>query len=393
MPVTRFLVRRPPAAGGITVRLRRRRPAVGRRSASSTATAPTSPRTPSARSSACSTARTSAGCSPARSATSASRRGPSSTTPPRSRPRSTSRPIREPPVQGRARLRATARRRSSCRTCWPSSAPTCWRSTRTPRPAGRARLRPRRRTPSDVADLVRASGAHLGAVHRPRRRAPHAHRRRGPRAHRHRGRCWRFVDARVRPPARRPHRPAGAVSQARRAICARRTASSVLYTKLSTPALMDAASRAGRRLRRQRRRRLHPPGLPARLRRRRHVGEAARPAGPQRGAARRRSSPSLPARAHRPRDGRDAVGAEGRRDAHAGRAEQGPRARARRRRQGASTTTAGRSRCPTPRSRSPTSGPRAPPTPRPAAWPRSTPGASARCCAERRDRGSPRPSA
>ena len=50
-------------------------------------TASTSPRTPSARSSGCSTARTSAGCSPARSATSASRPGRSSTTPPRWRPR------------------------------------------------------------------------------------------------------------------------------------------------------------------------------------------------------------------------------------------------------------------------------------------------------------------
>ena len=31
---------------------------------------------------------------------------------------------------------ATGRRRSSCRTCSPSSAPTCWASTRTRRPAG-----------------------------------------------------------------------------------------------------------------------------------------------------------------------------------------------------------------------------------------------------------------
>ena len=52
------------------------RPAVGGRPLLRQRRAPTSPRTPSARSSGCSTARTSAGSSPPRSATSASRRGP-----------------------------------------------------------------------------------------------------------------------------------------------------------------------------------------------------------------------------------------------------------------------------------------------------------------------------
>ncbi len=90
VPVTRFIIRRPTARGWPHGPARRRRPPVGRRSASSTATASTSPRTPSARSSGSSPARTSGGCSPARSATSASPRGRSSTTPRRSRRRSTS---------------------------------------------------------------------------------------------------------------------------------------------------------------------------------------------------------------------------------------------------------------------------------------------------------------
>ena len=77
--------------------------------------------------------------------------------------------------------------------------------------------------------------------------------------------------------------------------------------------------------------------------------------------------------------------------------EQGPRARARRRREGASTTTAGCWRCPTRGAGHPRLGRGRRPTPRPAAWPRSTPGASASCCAEtaagpaRRSRGRRRP--
>ena len=71
--------------------------------------------------------------------------------------------------------------------------------------------------------------------------------------------------------------------------------------------------------------------------------------------------------AHRPRDRRHPVGAEGPGDAHPGRAQQGPRARAGRRGQGASTTTAGCWPCPTPRSPSPTSGPRRRPTATPGA--------------------------
>ena len=82
VPVTRFHVRRPRAAGGVTVRLGRRRPAVGRdpllrrrrhrhrrgRAAQDRAAVPPGGLP--------------AGASPPRSATSASRPGPSSTTPP-----------------------------------------------------------------------------------------------------------------------------------------------------------------------------------------------------------------------------------------------------------------------------------------------------------------------
>ena len=53
----------------------------------------------------------------------------------------------------------------------------------------------------NVADLVRASGAHLGAVHRAGWGADHAHRRRGPCAHRHRVAAG-DGHPRGRPPAR-----------------------------------------------------------------------------------------------------------------------------------------------------------------------------------------------
>ena len=70
-PVPRPLA--PGASAALTVRLRPRRPVERGRSASSTRPAPTSPRTPSARSSACSSGRTTGGCCPRRSATSRSR--------------------------------------------------------------------------------------------------------------------------------------------------------------------------------------------------------------------------------------------------------------------------------------------------------------------------------
>ena len=101
-----------------------------------------------------------------RSATSASRPGPSSSTPPRSRPPSTSRPIRGGRLQGRGRLRygstvvRHAQRAGQARRRRAGGQPLRLhrraRSTSTATP-----------TPSDVAGLVRASGAHLGAVSTP----------------------------------------------------------------------------------------------------------------------------------------------------------------------------------------------------------------------------------
>ena len=56
------------------------------------------------------------------------------------------------------------RRRSSCRTCWPSSAPTCSAVNPYASTAGRHRRSTAAEHAEQVADLVRASGAHLGAV-------------------------------------------------------------------------------------------------------------------------------------------------------------------------------------------------------------------------------------
>ncbi len=102
------------------------------------------------------------GPGPRRSVTSGSRPAPSSTTP---RPSSTRSTCRRParPASSWCSTTPSARPASSCPPCWPSSRPRCWWSTRTPtRPAcspstGQAAA-------ARVSELVRASGAHLGAV-------------------------------------------------------------------------------------------------------------------------------------------------------------------------------------------------------------------------------------
>ena len=250
--------------------------------------------------------------------------------------------------------------------------------------AGHDRLRPRRRTPRGVAALVRASGAHLGAVHRPRRRAPHPHRRRRATsstdteallALRRRWCRDHLLGDRVALPVDVSRR-GRASSPSRHGVAGR------AGRRLSTPALMDAATEAGVGFAASLDGGFILP-VPARLRRRRLAGQAARAAGPSTDAALSEvvddAAPrcTSPTRRWSPRGSRRAS------SCGPGRAEQGPRARARRRGEGAPRRRAGCSRCPTPRSRSPTSGPRARPTPRPGAWPRSTPAASARCCAER----------
>ena len=176
------------AQGGITVRLAPDDPAVGRDPLLRRRRRRHRPRRRSARSSGCSTARTSAGRSPATSATSASRPGPrvlhgrarASTVdvdgdprPPASRSCSTTR-------YGAAVVRHAER-------AGQARAPTCWRSTRTPRPPGVVDVRPRRARRPAWPSLVRASGAHLGAVLDPDGEhltlidddGPRAHRRRG----------------------------------------------------------------------------------------------------------------------------------------------------------------------------------------------------------------------
>ena len=327
-----------------------------------------------------------------RSATSASRPGPSSTTPPRSRRPSTSSAIRARRLQGRRRLRlrldvvrhaeraGQARRRRARR-----------QPVRLDRRASSASTATA--TPRDVADLVRASGAHLGAVHRPRRRAPHAHRRRGPRAHRRPRRCWRSLDAACRPPARRPRSPCRSPSAGRpsaiagaprrrgrvhQAVHAARSWTRPPSRASASPPATTAASSSPASC---------PPSTPP------PRSSSCSSCWPHERPRCRRSSTTLPRVAHRPRDRRHAVGAEGhwscarwssmskdrevelvdgvkvhpRRRVGAGPAR--PR--------GAGHPRLGRGRRP---------------TPRPAAWPRSTPGASASCCAERRARANPRPS-
>ena len=86
------------------------------------------------------------------------------------------------------------------------------------RGAGRQPVRVHRRaharptsttTPSGVADLVRASGSHLGAVLDPDGEQPHADRRRGPRPRPTTRRCWPCSRCSPGKIARRPGGPAG----------------------------------------------------------------------------------------------------------------------------------------------------------------------------------------
>ena len=131
-----------PALAGITVRLAPDDPAVGgapllRRGGASTSTRP-----PNGRSSGSTTARTSAGSWPARSATSAFRPGPSSTTRPPSSTPSTCRRARHRPVSSWSSTTPSGRPASSCPTCSPSSRPRCWWSIPYANTAGVADLRP-----------------------------------------------------------------------------------------------------------------------------------------------------------------------------------------------------------------------------------------------------------
>ena len=188
-----------------------------------------------------------------------------------------------------------------------------------------------------------------------------------------------------RPPARRPDRAAGR-RQPPRSSDARRRARrrGPLHQDRPPPRSWTRPAEPGVGLRRQRRRRVHPPRLPARLRRRRHPRQAARAAGPRADRACRRSSPSCPASHVAHETVVTPWEQKGTGHAHAGRADartasvelvDGVKVLPRRRLgpgaarpRGAGHPRVGRGRRP---------------TPRPAASPRSTPGASASSCAER----------
>ena len=185
-----------------------------------------------------------------------------------------------PPVQGRHRLRATA----STSFVMPNVLAKLGAEVLAVNPyastAGDPGLRP-----GPARRSGGGAGPGLGRPprrgDRPRRRAAHADRRHRPRAQRHRG------AARAARPAVGDDRSATGVAlpvaaTARTPKPGRRHGGQVRPTKMATAALMEAAAGRRRRLRRQPGRRLHPARLPARLRRRRHVRQDARPAGPPR---------------------------------------------------------------------------------------------------------------
>ena len=130
-----------------------------------------------------------------------------------------------------------------------------------------------------VSDLVRASGRAARCRVRPRRRATDLDRRRGRRLDAHRG----HPDVRgagVRPPARGPHRPAGQHDGSRGADRHRARRHHPAHEDLR-PRTHGGRHRRRGRVRGRRARRVHPPRLPARVRRGRGPGEDAGPAGPR----------------------------------------------------------------------------------------------------------------
>ena len=246
------------------------------RSASSTATAATSTRRRSARSSGCSTARTSGARSAATSATSCSRPARSSSTPPRSSTSSTSSGCGDRAFKvvldysfGAASLvmpAVLAKVGADVLAVNPFAAPR--------RPPSTAEDATRRL--ARIGELVRASGSDLGMVIDPdgetaRRRRRHAATSSSPEE----------LLARRRRADRRGRCP-GRASRCRSPSPARWSGSSARRTRWCGPEALGREPHGGRverprRLRGVARRRLHLARLPARLRRRGHAGEAARP--------------------------------------------------------------------------------------------------------------------
>ena len=164
-----------------------------------------------------------------------------------------------------------------------------------------------------VAGLVRASGAHLGAVFDPDGERLTLIDDEGPCSPTPRhcsptsSWCAATCSAtRIALPVNVTAHATSGWPSARRARC--------VDTKLSTAALMDAATEPGVGFAADGEGGFILPGFLARLRRRRRAREGARPAGPHRAAAVRGRGRAA-AGPHGPRDRRDAVGPEGHGDA------------------------------------------------------------------------------
>ena len=190
-----------------------------------------------------------------------------------------------------------------------------------------------RRPPGDpeeqvarIADARAGVGQRARVRDRPRRRAGHDHRRRRPRRSSPMKRCSRSCALVAEARARRARsRCRSSVTQEAERIAAERGAE-IVWTKLADASLMEVAASDGRHVRRRRPTagssgptsslRSTPPATLVKLL---DLLAASRP------AAVRRSCATLPVGPHRARDGRHAVGAQGRGDARDRGAASGPR--------------------------------------------------------------------
>ena len=135
--------------------------------------------------------------------------------------------------------------------------------------AATARRRALGATPARVAELVRASGSHLGAVIDPDGETAHARRRRGPRPRPTTQALLVLVTPGDEAHDRRPGRPAG-VGRAGRPSASRRSAAPRSSgPSCRPPHLMEVAGRRAASTSPPAGRRVHLPRLPARLRRHR----------------------------------------------------------------------------------------------------------------------------
>ena len=194
------------------------------------------------------------------------------------------RPVQRPRRPGSSWCSTTrsGRPASSCPTCWPSSGPRCWWSIPTPTPPAcwPSTARP---APARVSELVRASGAHLGAVLDPG------------------GEHMTIVDdhghlltddeallvlltlVTEAIPAARVALPVAA-SRAAEEIC-RKAGAEIVWTKLSASHLMEVARSEQVTLAASQSGGFIFPALPPRLRRRGHPGQPAGPADRRPGAS------------------------------------------------------------------------------------------------------------